>query len=103
MNPISFKKFTRQFVELSTIHITKKDNELLTHEPAPLITHDLDPGFLIYIPHRRDDDDFWNDLAKSAFSPALKSLLMKVEADGYWFIRLDPDAEEHPELPTFEW
>ena len=103
MKKISFKKFTRRFVELSTAHITKGDYERLTHELHPIIVHDLDPGWLIYIPCRRDDPDLWKTLAASAFSPELKSLLKKVEAAGFHYLRLDPDAKEHPGLPTFEW
>ena len=103
MKRISFKKFTRAFVELSTAHITKDDDWHLTHSLHHLLAWDLDPGWLFDLPRRSDEPDFWNDLAKSEFSPALKSLLMKVEADGYWFLRLDPDAEKHPGLPTFEW
>ena len=103
MKRISFKKFIREVVELSTAHITKGDDWHLTHTPSPLIVHDLDPGWLFYLPRRSDDPDHWEELAKSVFSPALKSLLMKVEAGGYWFLRLDPDAEAHPGLPTFEW
>jgi hypothetical protein len=103
MAKISFKKFIREVVELSTAHITKDDDWHLSHTPDHLLAWDLDPGWLIYLPHRSDDPDFWDHLAKSTFSPALRSLLMKVEADGYWFIRLDPDAPEHPDLQKFRW
>jgi hypothetical protein len=103
MAKISFKKFIREVVELSTAHITRDDDWHLMHSPGQLIVHDLDPGWLIYLPRRSDDPDHWEALAKSEFSPALKSLLMKVEADGFFFIRLDPDATENPDLPTFRW
>ena len=103
MKKINFKKLTWRFVELSTAHITKDDDNRLAHELHQLIVHDLDPGWLIYIPRRRDDPDFWDQLAASAFSPALRKLLKKVSAEGFRYLRLDPDAKTHPGLPTFEW
>lgn len=103
MTKINFDKFIHPFIELSTLHITKADDARLSHDPDPLIVYDMEHGWLIHVSRRRDDPGFWERFAKSAYSPALKSLLMKVETTRIPYLWLNSNAAAHPELPSISW
>lgn len=93
----------RKILEVSTAHITKKDNDFLTKqaeicskpnkETSKLFVETLTYGFLIIFP----------DQIKSQLSAPLKAIINKAIKKDCSFIFIDRDAPVHKNLKTFYW
>ena len=119
------KPATMKLLDLSTGHITKKDNDLLTSYAdrwkmndvngprrvvdsdgprPPLTVHSYDYGYFIPVP----DADHWKNDGLRQFvddgaSVALSCLINLCIGEGFAVLRLDRDGTEVDELPRFEW
>ena len=94
---------------VSTAHITKEDDELLTQETKEENIHDqllypqaVDYGY--YISTIEELEPKMCDLLlETGYSPALLSLLRLAHEIGCQYLRLDRDGEIYDEFPQFDW
>ncbi len=100
------------YADVSTKHITEKDNERL-HELSldeihgdgmsnPVTIATYHGGYFICIPGADVliDEEF---IRKMDVSGELIHLFFRCQAEGFNVLRLDRDAEERDDLPKFEW
>jgi hypothetical protein len=113
------KSNLRQHLDLSTAHVTEEDNNLLTTDAVaeqrvhsggeqptiPCVEYGY--GFIVFVNHHHDDEAeqtaYLVELVNNGYSSAFCNLIRlawTLDAD---MIRLDRDAEECDELPTFQW
>ena len=109
------KPATMKLLDLSTCHITKKDNDLLTSyadrwkvagpcPTPPLTVHSYDYGYFIPVPdiaHWREDG--MRQFVDDGASVALSCLINRCIGEGFALLRLDRDGTEVDDLPRFEW
>lgn len=104
------KSNLRQAYDLSTGHITEKDNRCLWvaqvfGEELPMRVVEFKYGF--YITITQDLDEFLasgkENLLGHGLSEAFVDLLEKAARNGINLVILDRDGDFDPELPTFEW
>jgi hypothetical protein len=111
----------RKHLDLSTAHITEEDNALLMGDAAveknvdgydqpeqpsiPCVEYGY--GFIVFVNHHHDDAAeqaaYVAALVNAGYSSAFCNLIKlawKLDVD---MIRLDRDADEDDELPTFQW
>lgn len=104
--------YVRSFLDLSTAHFTKTDNELLekaaTSEDAPncpIFVHSIDQGYIVIL---TGDDEDWlyagrYKLIEAGFSLAFEELASYAKARGYTGLWFDADADKCDAFPTFDW
>jgi len=98
--------------EASTVHITKKDNDLLQREDlSAFAIYDVKGGkvqfgYLVYT-GLDDDLESWLGTKKIAedagFSAAFMGLVELARNSGCKFLQLDCDGIEYDDLPKFNW
>jgi hypothetical protein len=96
-------------LELSTAHISPKDNELLMKagdmDWGPIV-YNYEYGFFVYA-HAFDDIEYFNECSakylKLGFSPEFVELLMKARVHKCKYLQLDADGTIYDDVPTFEW
>ena len=95
-----------KFLDLSTVHITRTDAEILDEADC----HDLivyPTGEFGWFIHAPSDESTWLEVRKRALRAGLSSvfvaLLEKARAENCWFLRLDRDGDEDPTLPVSSW
>ena len=105
------KPATMKLLDLSTKHISEKDNELLesyaekSRLPTPPLTvHSYDYGYFIPVPDR----EYWSSDGLRQFvddgaSAALSCLINLCIGEGFAVLRLDRDGTEVDDLPAFDW
>ena len=98
---------TFKYVDVSTRHISREDDERL-HELAleevhggiaPTTIAEYQYGFFVGVPEEIDGE-FERQMG---VSDALIDLMRRCSAEGVQVIRIDRDGARHPGLPTFDW
>ena len=89
-----------RMVEAATSHLTGDDAERLEGDRTNQVPFDkIDQGFLIYV----CSDEKTRRESAEGMSPTFAGLLDYTAAHGCRWLKLDADASEIPNLPTFEW
>ena len=102
------KMYESSLWEISTCHITLKDDEILSeicHEQQfdDMIVWDLEPGYLI-VRRGYEDSVPISQYEDEGFSPEFIYLIRLARLHHIEYIRLDPDAPEYSDyLKEFEW
>lgn len=106
------KANVRSFLDLSTCHFTKEDNEVLkalaTSEEAPtcpLYVYDEEQGYIVLTPGCDEDWHYKGrqQLIDAGLSLAFVELATYARLRGYTGIWFDADAPECEFFPTFDW
>ena len=96
-----------RYWDLSTCHITKKDDELLKESPTatldPLIVHFYGEGCWLFVPLDLELYETRSAIIEYGYSLALLDILLYAMIFGVTFIRLDCDATIVESLTKFEW
>ena len=89
------------FLDVSTLHITERDNELLkqTYE-FPLSIYEYECGYFV---HAAGAEDATQSLYNFGMSEAFIKLWEHACRLDCWYLRLDADGTEFEEFETFEW
>jgi hypothetical protein len=89
--------FVFKVLDISTGHMTEKDNETLREYEAVVPVYELkDFGWLCYV---GEIDDNWPD---HLFSPEFRAILKEAAELGCDYVRFDRDGREY-DIPTFDW
>ena len=89
-----------RIVEAATSHITGDDASQLDNETAEALPFDaIDQGYLVFVA----EDEKVRTSTATGLSPAFLTLLHYTAARGCCWLKLDADASEIPNLPTFAW
>jgi hypothetical protein len=99
--------FTSKVLDVSTVHISQEDNELLvdTHlTESPIIAYQSDCGYFVYIPQDKELYDGFPEKAKSfGHSKAFINLIDKARNMECQYIHLDRDGTTYSDIPKFKW
>ena len=89
------------FLDVSTGHITRKDDLIIKTVEFPLGVYEYDCGYFIHTGVITEETE--QELREAEMSEAfIKVWKRAVELD-CWFLRLDADGTEFEEFETFEW
>lgn len=101
----------QKFLDISTGHMQRHDDELLTFEvdtpassfPLRVIGHDY--GYWVRVPLGGEDVliSHVNDLLELGFSDDFINLLKAAAKEGCWWINFDCDADTVENFPLFNW
>lgn len=91
-----------QYLDCSTIHVTKKDMDLFggVSAHAILAIYTYPEGAWVYVVK---SDDVCNKLREIGFSEGFINVMDIAHSKGCYFIRLDCDGTIHDELKQFDW
>lgn len=103
-----------KMLDISTVHITKSDADLLEADAAGIIAYDkssykdgeLDDryGWFIHVPDQTIDvEDCQYSCREAGMSEAFVNLVGYAHKQGCYWICLDRDGDDIDDLPTFEW
>lgn len=107
----TMSKHVRKYLDLSTGHMTHRDNELLAtvnKEDAlcgldlPLV-RPFEYGNFVWVPDTEDRDQYESGYAKYGFSPEFIGVLRYARENGCDWVNFDRDADTCEDLPTFNW
>ncbi len=87
------------YLDLSTAHITKQDSILLTR-PAyetNVVAYNYDEGFFVPISSTSEDNPV------DEFSSQFKAIYQYCRDNNINMLRLDADADQSAQFPTFDW
>lgn len=87
-------------MDISTAHITRKDEEQLRKDKANLIVIPYGYGYIVMVPAKERQNSFYK---QKKFSPAFNKLLNLARKNNCEYLMIDRDGEEYEELPTFDW
>lgn len=94
----------RQVWDLSTAHVTEKDNDHLEFGfpslPFRVAPHEY--GWVIFLREDFPDSDA-DKLLEMGFSGAFVAILRAANNRGFLLINFDRDADVDENLPTFTW
>lgn len=98
-------------VDISTSHISLRDNELLTEfaysspKEHPQVILDLEYGYFVSAWHNFKDNpvDFEATLLAKGHSEAYVNIVQLAYNAGAKWINFDQDGPDYEFLPTFEW
>ncbi len=85
--------------ELSTAHISKKDNYLLQEDDSGLSVYEYEFGFRIYL----DPEITKSAIKKFGFSKAFAKLFVMSKIQGCDYLILDRDGDIYDFLKVFDW
>ncbi len=112
MSKIALKYDLFQVLDISTGHITKKDNELLQaycdvggSHIIGLIVYSYEYGYFINIPSKDSLhlSVVGRDLVKAGYSQDFVALMRLGRDLDCRFIRLDQDGDYYDDLPKHDW
>lgn len=86
--------------DISTAHITRKDDELLCRKHPSIIRFKKDCGYFVYTVFANNNVEV---LREKGFSEAFINLLLKAQSEDLKWLELDADGEIYPDLPQFKW
>lgn len=106
-----------KIADISTIHITEKDGELIGRKDAPFRIGEVDsiipgggsPGVFFYVPKnnlgcpKADCDDIEERLAAFGFSHAFVEIMQSLRKQGIPYVRFDCDGAIIDNTQHFEW
>lgn len=97
----------RKYLDVSTIHITREDDELLSSDctglsPAVIAYRKDGYSYWVYVAHD-DEDEEERKLRKAGYSQAFIVLLQEARAVGAGWICIDRDGAYSDKLPSFDW
>lgn len=95
-NPVTFKS-----LEVSTAHISPKDNELMHRQDHGLAVYPYEFGDMIYVGGWDKLDSA--SLIKFGFTPEFVLLINLAAQHGCKFLYLDRDGVIYEDLPKFDW
>lgn len=96
--------YTKKVLDISTAHITNKDNELLRissegQTATSLVVYDYAYGYFIAVPDELTAEAY----REEGFSEALISILTYAKITGCDYVQLDGDGITYTDLQTFDW
>lgn len=101
-NPYTFK-----CLDVSTAHITEKDNELLGQEDlavnAAISAYGYEYGFYVYSSDGATSEADFARMKEAGFSEELLNLIRIAYERGCKFLTLDRDGPIYNDLPQFDW
>lgn len=102
MKKLIEKPWIDKILDVSTIHITKRDSELLeadasTGSSHALLVREYEEGFFVYV------DKHGGEKCREDFSPEFKAIIAEARRRKCKWVCFDCDAMEYDELPKFEW
>jgi len=89
------------FLDVSTLHITERDNELLQDNDFPMSVYEYECGYFIHA--AGSFEDAVENLRNFGMSEAFITIWKHARDLDCWFLRLDADGTEFEEFETFEW
>ena len=92
----------RNYLDLTTGHITENDNALLYNGHTSLSFTEYEYGYYIPVPDM-DDADKVRTLSDEGFSSAFIRLLSYAAGKDCSLINLDRDGHIADELPLYDW
>lgn len=97
------KPWIDKILDMSTGHITKKDDDLLGNKDFenPLSLYRFDYGYFVFC--MGAESGWAGVLLNYGYSQALVDILALGKSLDCKFVKLDCDGMEYKELPTFEW
>lgn len=105
-NSNKLKAVVRTYMDVSTAHITRNDDRLLTAGKEPILVDKLPYGYRVHIPtdEMNQSVTIWATGARACgYSEAFIDLIRAGYRLGCDFIILDGAAPVSDELPTFDW
>ena len=102
LSPIPGLSSIMQMPHLSTAHITAEDGAQLRLNLVrdSLAVIERGRGHIIHFEPDSIEDDFRSD---HGFSREFRDMLHYLARFGFGYVRLDPDGDVIPGLPTFDW
>jgi len=97
-NPHIFK-----CLDVSTAHITEKDNELLRKEDLALSVYDYEYGYFLYSGDGATSEADFARMEDAGFSKELLNLVRIAHEKGCKFLCLDCDGPVYNDIPQFDW
>lgn len=85
-------------LDISTLHITQQDSELLTASRG-LCVYPYEYGYFVRVPAEEPAQD----LLVLGYSSALISILTWASEHDMYFVNIDQDGMPYDELETFDW
>lgn len=92
-----------QCLDVSTAHITERDNELLAKDGISISVYPYEYGWLVYSGDGQASKADFERALKEGFSQALINLICIAHEKGCKFLNLDCDGMLYDDLPTFDW
>jgi hypothetical protein len=113
--PSDLEGYTQIHLDISTCHLTDADATLLGQEyvkyknkgmwfaAAPILA-EYDEGWFLYVPYA-NEEDWVNHVSemRAAGYTSLIAVLSFARDHDIGIVRLDSDADMHPDLETYEW
>ena len=87
-------------LDVSTAHITEKDNNLLSSNDTYVISYPKDHGFFVYVPEAAK---IIKTFARDGYSKAFLKLMKMASEHKCGWIMLDSDGTVYPQLKVFDW
>jgi hypothetical protein len=93
------------YLDISTCHITEKDNQLLTQAAKgdsdnPVVTYDYEYGYFVYVP---TNDPIYNALIPYGYSKQFIKILKRACILHCGFVLFDGNGTEYNDLESFSW
>ena len=95
--------------EVSTIHISKRDDEILRErwdDPRSAVPGigRYEGGYILYtLPEMHDQEQWREDMKANGLSDEFYALWLLAAQQGHYLLRIDADGEVVEGLPKFEW
>lgn len=95
------------WLDVSTRHITKQDNQLLgidcdASSPAAVVFRKGDQGYVVHVPHD-DVEENERELQEAGYGAEFIGILQIARAEGASWVFLHTDGSETEVLPSFDW
>jgi hypothetical protein len=93
---------TLKYLDISTGHMSKKDNELLSNNVSFAFIYNIDPyGYSIYVPE--DITETLHDMKYVGMSESFRKIIKEAHKKGFHWVKFDRDGTTYPQFKSFEW
>lgn len=100
----NFKVFT--VLDISTGHISKKDDDLLErsdNNPCPVVGYQTGYGIMVLVPDAIELPNVTNRLKRHKFSEQFIKILKFAQQRGCAYVNFDRDGPQYDDLKIYNW
>lgn len=113
IKPASYNLFKNPYqvtsLDISTGHLTKRDNELLkqaskgdfTAAQNPIVSYEYEYGYFVFVPPK--DEGTAKSARKYGYSEQFTNILNRARALKCKYIQYDGDGIQYDDLKTYNW
>jgi hypothetical protein len=98
------KPVVRKYLDISTGHMTKNDNDILAMNKAKDVLFDpFEYGYRVWVPSKKFAKETYKAMKKAGLSKSFRKIIKWACKKGMDWVAFDRDGTIYSQFKTFDW